>query len=413
MKIYLVGGAVRDSLLGLSVRDKDWLVVGSTPKEMLKKKFQQVGRDFPVFIHPVTYEEYALARTERKNGVGYGGFAINFSSNVTLEEDLIRRDLTINAMAKNNSGNIIDLFQGQKDLKNRVLRHVSPAFQEDPLRVLRVARFAAAFAHLGFTIAKETFILMKSMCRSKELLSLVPERVWKETKKGICTSHPHVFFQILHGCHALNYLFPEIVFFYKHICSFYNLITYSRIIKNGYKEIFRISRISTDVIIRFSYFFQFFSRFYNIPNISTKDYFFYKEPACLIENLCKRLKVSIKTKRLAILMCGFHNFLQTIQIQHTELIINFFNIIDVWRNPKILNKFVYLKFYYSNVCIINKKNISLGKLLLKMFDVIKNISISSIKLKNRFQGIEIRNELNRLRTNRLEKWRFLNNRKIF
>lgn len=407
MKIYLVGGAIRDSLLGLSVHDRDWMVVGGTPEQMLKKNYHQVGRDFPVFIHPITYEEYALARTERKNGFGHKGFLVNFSPNITLSEDLVRRDLTINAMAQDKKGNLIDLFHGKRDLKNRILRHVSSAFQEDPLRVLRVARFAASFAHLGFYVAEKTLQLMKRMCRNQDLLYLVPERVWKETEKGLRTENPHVYFQILHYCDALNFLFPELVFFYQNDAYFFYFSIRMNLIEIGFKEMFRISNITQDLDVRFSYFLQFFSKIYCVPDILTEDYFFYEKPVFLIKSLCKKLKIPVETKKIAVFMCGFYNFLQTIIIQPTELIIKFFNIIDVWRNPGILKKFVYLNFYESSFSNLVQKNINLGSLINQMFDVIKEISVSSLDCKKKFKGIEIRNELNRLRIQRLEEWRSL------
>ncbi|STD22890.1 multifunctional CCA protein [Enterobacter asburiae] len=184
MKSYLVGGAVRDALLGLPVKDKDWVVVGATPEEMLDAGYQQVGRDFPVFLHPKSREEYALARTERKSGSGYTGFTCYATPDVTLEQDLLRRDLTINALAQDEDGQIVDAYGGQDDLRNRLLRHVSPAFSEDPLRVLRVARFAARYAHLSFRIADETMALMTTMTEAGELEHLTPERVWKETENA-------------------------------------------------------------------------------------------------------------------------------------------------------------------------------------------------------------------------------------
>jgi tRNA nucleotidyltransferase (CCA-adding enzyme) len=209
VKSYLVGGAVRDALLGLPVKDKDWVVVGATPK-MLDAGYQQVGRDFPVFLHPQSREEYALARTERKSGSGYTGFTCYAAPDVTLEQDLLRRDLTINALAQDNQGHIIDAYGGQDDLRNRILRHVSPAFSEDPLRVLRVARFAARYAHLSFRIADETMALMTAMTDAGELEHLTPERVWKETENALTTRNPQVFFQVLRDCGALKVLFPEI-----------------------------------------------------------------------------------------------------------------------------------------------------------------------------------------------------------
>jgi tRNA nucleotidyltransferase (CCA-adding enzyme) len=209
MKIYKVGGAVRDKLLGLPVTDCDWVVVGATVEDMLARKFLQVGRDFPVFLHPETKEEYALARTERKSGVGYTGFVVHTSPDVTLEQDLQRRDLTINAIAEATDGALIDPYGGRADLAARVLRHVAPAFSEDPLRVLRVARFAARFAALGFKVAPETRELMRAMTAAGELQHLVPERVWQELHAALLTDAPQVFFSTLRDCGALAVIVPE------------------------------------------------------------------------------------------------------------------------------------------------------------------------------------------------------------
>ncbi|WMC11018.1 multifunctional CCA addition/repair protein [Oceanimonas pelagia] len=210
MKIYLVGGAVRDELLGLRVTERDYMVVGATPKQLLDLGYTQVGRDFPVFLHPHSKEEYALARTERKAGSGYTGFICDFGPDVTLEEDLRRRDLTINAIARSETGELIDPYGGVADIQARVLRHVSGAFTEDPLRVLRVARFAARFHHLGFTLARETQALMQNMAAGGELTALTPERVWKETEKALACDNPQVFFEVLRDCGALAVLFPEV-----------------------------------------------------------------------------------------------------------------------------------------------------------------------------------------------------------
>lgn len=210
METYLVGGAVRDQLLKYPCHERDWVVVGATPDDLIAQGFQPVGKDFPVFLHPQTKEEYALARTERKTGPGYTGFECHTSPDVTLEEDLQRRDLTINAMAQDMRGRIIDPYGGQQDLKAKVLRHVSPAFVEDPLRVLRVARFAARYAHLGFTIAPETLNLMQSIVSSGELNALPGERVWKELERALGEASPDVFFYVLQQCGALESLMPEL-----------------------------------------------------------------------------------------------------------------------------------------------------------------------------------------------------------
>ena len=210
MQIYKVGGAVRDRLLGRPVSEVDWVVVGASAEQMLELGYRPVGADFPVFLHPQTGEEYALARTERKSGRGYGGFTFHASPDVTLEQDLIRRDLTVNAMAEDDQGNLIDPYNGQQDLKARILRHVSPAFAEDPLRVLRVARFAARYAPLGFSVAPETLMLMRQLAESGELAHLTAERSWKEISRALMEPRPEVFVQVLRDCGALAALLPEV-----------------------------------------------------------------------------------------------------------------------------------------------------------------------------------------------------------
>ena len=210
MDIYLVGGAVRDELLGRAHGDRDYVVVGATPDELLAQGFVAVGRDFPVFLHPRTKAEHALARTERKSGRGYRGFVVDADPNVTLEQDLARRDLTINAMARDEHGALVDPFHGARDLEQRILRHVSPAFVEDPVRVLRVARFLARFAPLGFRIAGETMALMREMVANGEVAHLVPERVWAETRKALAEPRPSAFLRSLRECGALHVLFPEV-----------------------------------------------------------------------------------------------------------------------------------------------------------------------------------------------------------
>jgi tRNA nucleotidyltransferase (CCA-adding enzyme) len=210
MDTYLVGGAVRDRLLDRPHVERDFVVVGATPEELLALGYRPVGKDFPVFLHPDTDEQYALARTERKTGPGYYGFATRFSPDVTLEQDLARRDLTINAMAQTDAGEVIDPYGGRRDLEARLLRHVSPAFVEDPLRVLRVARFAARFAPLGFTVAPETLELMRAIVASGEMAALVPERVWVETERALGEASPVTYLEVLRACGALAAVFPEV-----------------------------------------------------------------------------------------------------------------------------------------------------------------------------------------------------------
>ena len=210
MQVYLVGGAVRDKLLHRKVTERDWVVVGATPAQLLAEGYTQVGKDFPVFLHPQTQEEYALARTERKTGGGYTGFSCHATPDVTLEEDLLRRDLTINAMAQSASGELIDPYNGQADLQQRILRHVSAAFSEDPLRIFRVARFAARYAYLGFSVAHETITLMQTMAASDDIRQLSAERVWQETRRALMEDNPEVYFRVLQQCGALKAWMPEI-----------------------------------------------------------------------------------------------------------------------------------------------------------------------------------------------------------
>ncbi|OAI49396.1 hypothetical protein AYO45_02750 [Gammaproteobacteria bacterium SCGC AG-212-F23] len=240
MQIFLVGGAVRDELLKYGHHEKDWVVVGSTPEEMLQKGFRQVGKDFPVFLHPKTHEEYALARKERKTGKGYTAFDFDASTTVTLEDDLKRRDFTINAMAKTAEGVLIDPYDGKNDLDNKILRHVSPAFAEDPVRILRAARFMARYAHLGFHIAPETIALMKTMVANGEVNALVPERVWKECERAFSEKNPECFFSVLNDCGALSVLFPEMQF--------------------SEKNLAKISVAVTDALVRFAAFFHHISQ---------------------------------------------------------------------------------------------------------------------------------------------------------
>ena len=210
LDVYLVGGAVRDELLNRPVADRDWVVIGATPKMLIEQGYQQIGNDFPCFLHPKTKEEYALARTERKSGKGHTGFICDFGPEVTLEEDLSRRDLTINAIAKTESGDYVDPYNGRADLNNKILRHVSDAFAEDPLRVLRVARFAARYADLGFTVHPDTLVLMAQLASNGELDELTPERVWKEMSRALTEPRPSEFFRVLRACGALKTLLPEL-----------------------------------------------------------------------------------------------------------------------------------------------------------------------------------------------------------
>jgi tRNA nucleotidyltransferase/poly(A) polymerase len=247
-KVYLVGGAVRDQLLNLPVIERDWVVVGAMPEDLLQQGYQQVGKHFPVFLHPKTKDEYALARIERKDGHGYQGFSCQFSKDITLEEDLIRRDLTINAMAMDSKGQIIDPYGGLNDLKQKILRHVSKAFTEDPLRVLRVARFAARLYHLGFRIAPETMALMQTIANSGELQYLSVERIWKEFELGFASMQPAIFIQTLKECQALQTIAPML-----HDLSLNDLHRVSPIAQKADSLlIIYLSQLDTQSLARFS-----------------------------------------------------------------------------------------------------------------------------------------------------------------
>lgn len=251
MQTFLVGGAVRDELLGLPVKERDWVVVGGTPEALIEKGFKPVGKEFPVYLHPETHEEYALARTERKIAPGYRGFKIRTSPEVTIEEDLLRRDLTINAIARDPHGRIIDPYNGRRDIELRLLRHVSDAFREDPVRILRVARFAARFAHLGFRVAPETQGLMKSLVESGEIDALVPERVWSELVRALGEKTPVAFVAVLRACGAFKRLFPELERLFGHSLA-PDLYIKTDAGENALLALENASRIDASPVIRFA-----------------------------------------------------------------------------------------------------------------------------------------------------------------
>lgn len=313
MQVYLVGGAVRDALLNRKVVERDYVVVGATPEEMLSQGFTQVGKDFPVFLHPKTQEEYALARTERKSGTGYTGFVCDASSSVTLEEDLLRRDLTVNAIAQDNLGNLIDPYGGKKDLENRLLRHVSEAFSEDPLRVFRVARFATRYAYLGFTIATETMALMQSMAQSGELSTLSAERVWQETKRSLLEKTPHVFFTVLNQAHGLNDWFTELE---RNVDTALETLKTAVDLEKAEKE--NLAK-STDpetsrLIIRFTAL---------LTHLNEEE----------AKRLCGRLKVQNQVSEIVSLACKFKGFLLNAQNSPADLLA-LFNGCDAWRREE-------------------------------------------------------------------------------
>ena len=305
MKVYLVGGAVRDQLLGYPVKERDWVVVGSTPKKLLLEGYQQVGRDFPVFLHPKTREEYALARTERKTAPGYYGFTCDFNPQVTLEDDLLRRDLTINAMAMDADGKLIDPYHGQDDLRDKVLRHVSRAFVEDPVRVLRVARFAARYHHLGFTLASETRSLMYAMVKRGELGHLVAERVWQEWQRSLDEKNPEVFINILRSCGALQVVLPEV----DDLFGIPNPCHYHPEVDSGIHTLMVLSSavaLSTEPMVRFAAITHDLGKACTPMSAWPSHHEHEELGMAVIESLCQRFRIPVDYRDLALLASRFH-----------------------------------------------------------------------------------------------------------
>jgi len=339
MKIYLVGGAVRDKLLGLPVTDRDWVVVGARQNEMLDLGFAQVGNDFPVFLHPQTKEEYALARTERKTAPGHTGFVFDANETVTLEQDLARRDLTINAIAETADGELIDPYNGQDDLAGRVLRHVSPAFEEDPLRVLRVARFAARFHSLGFRVAPETNAIMRKIVHSGELASLVSERVWQELAKALVSKSPDAFVTVLRDCEALGIVLPEIdalfgvpqpAKFHPEVDTGLHLLMclqQARLLSDDPQVLYAtlvhdVGKGATDRTLWPSH----------------KGHETLGLP--LLDAIAARLKVPNDFAKLAALVCEHHTKLHRLEQVDADKALALLEAIDVFRRPERLDKFL-------------------------------------------------------------------------
>ena len=345
MKVYLVGGAVRDQLLGVPVKDRDWIVVGADPATLLSLGYQQVGKDFPVFLNPKTKEEYALARTERKSSAGYTGFICDFSPTITLEQDLIRRDLTINAMAQSEDGEIIDPYGGKQDLENRILRHISPAFSEDPLRALRVARFAARYHSLGFKIASETLSLMAELAQSEELQHLTAERVWLETEKALNEKNPEIYFETLHKTGALRVLFPEIDALYgvpnpvKHHPEVNSFIHTMLVLKQAV-NLTENNPILNKSAVRFAAICHDLGKALTPQNILPHHYGHEQAGIKPTRTLCKRLKVPSYFQELAELTCEFHTHIHKAFELRAETVITLFNRFDVWRKPQRFQEFL-------------------------------------------------------------------------
>ena len=339
MNTYLVGGAVRDKLLKLPIKDKDWVVTGANPEDMLKQGFIAVGKDFPVFLHPKTHEEYALARTERKTAAGYHGFQFHADNKVTLEEDVKRRDLTINALAEDQDGNLLDYVNGQADLDKRILRHVSPAFAEDPVRILRIARFAARFTPLGFTIADETMQLMREMVKNGEINALVPERVWQEMSRALTEPSPDVFIETLRECGALKILFPEI----DRLFGVPQPKEHHPEIDTGVHTMMVLQQaclLTDDPMVRFAALTHDLGKGTTKKEILPHHYGHEERGYFLVKKLCKRYKIPNQYRQLAEITARHHTRVHRAFEVKPKTLLKAFNLTDAFRKPERFQQFL-------------------------------------------------------------------------
>jgi len=396
IKIYTVGGFVRDQLLNIPSKDKDWVVVGATPEQMQQQGYTAVGKDFPVFLHPETKQEYALARTERKTSAGYTGFQFNTDISVTLEDDLIRRDLTINAIAQDENGTIIDPYNGQQDINDKILRHVSPAFIEDPLRVLRVARFAARFAHLGFTVADETLALMQKITDSGEIASLVAERVWQELHATLLTKNPEVFFKVLRECGALKILFPEID------CLFGVPQTkeYHPEIDTGIHTLMVLEQavlLSDDAEVRFAALVHDLGKGLT-PKEEWPRHINHEhrgiEP---VKQLCDRFKVPKAYRELALIVTEYHLNYHRIEELKPATVIKYLKLMDAFRRPERFEKFLLACEADSRGRTgLETKNFKQPKIFRDYFKAANEVDYSKLQNQN-LQGKEFADKLTLIR----------------
>ncbi len=339
MQIYVVGGAVRDQLLGLPVVDRDYVVVGATPAQMLAKSFKPVGKDFPVFLHPETHEEYALARTERKTAPGYYGFSVHAAPEVTLEDDLLRRDLTINAMARDGEGQLLDPYRGRADLDARWLRHVSPAFAEDPVRILRIARFSARYAPLGFQIAPETLDLLRGMVAAGEADHLVPERVWAETVRALGEAQPGRFIETLRQCGALARIFPEL----DRLFGVPQSPAHHPEIDVGAHTLLALAmavQIGADVVTRFAVLVHDLGKGTTPPEEWPRHLGHEQRGADEIRLLCQRLRVPNMYRELGVLTARFHTHCHRALELRPKTLLNTLQGLDAFRKPQRFQQFL-------------------------------------------------------------------------
>lgn len=396
MKIYLVGGAVRDQLLQIPIKDRDYMVVGATPQQMLDLGYSQVGKDFPVFLHPKTQQEYALARTERKTAAGYGGFSCYAAPDVTIEEDLLRRDLTINAIAQDEAGELIDPYGGQQDIQGRVLRHVSNAFIEDPLRVLRVARFAARFHHLGFTIAPETIALMQQIAQSGELEALTPERVFLELDKALDTQSPQIFFEVLRQTHSLGSLFPEI----DALFGVPQPEKWHPEIDTGIHTLMVLEQaalLSQDKAIRFAALVHDFGKALS-PKAELPKHHGHEHTGLVpIKALCERIRVPNEYRDLALLVCAHHQEIHRAFELRPQTIVKLFDKADLWRKPQRLAQLlIACEADMKGRTGFKQHDYPQAQFLKTGFEALLNVAIKPI-IDAGFKGPEIKTELQRQR----------------
>ena len=336
---YLVGGAVRDQLLGHPFSDYDWVVVGATPEDMLSAGFKPVGQDFPVFLHPKTGEEYALARTERKSGRGYGGFVFHTSPDVTLEQDLIRRDLTVNAMAMDSNSTLIDPYGGQRDLAARLLRHVSPAFVEDPLRVLPVARYAARYKRMGFRVAGETLQLMRELAESGELAALTPERTWKEISRALMEPNPDVFIRVLHDCGALKALLPEV----DKLFGVPQPVVHHPEVDTGEHLLLVLeaaARLQLPLAARWACLLHDLGKGLTDPALWPKHHGHEHSGLRAVKAVNARCKAPRDCQELALLTCEYHTHCHRARELKPETLLKLFKTFDIYRRPERFEQFL-------------------------------------------------------------------------
>ncbi|WP_114806307.1 multifunctional CCA addition/repair protein [Vibrio cholerae] len=401
MQIYLVGGAVRDQLLQLPVYDRDWVVVGSSPQAMLAAGFQAVGKDFPVFLHPNSKEEHALARTERKTGVGYTGFACHYAPDVTLEDDLLRRDLTINAMAQDNSGQLIDPYGGQRDLAAKVLRHVSPAFVEDPLRVLRVARFAAKLHHLGFTVAEETMQLMAKIAQSGELQHLTAERVWQEWHKSLSTNHPEVFLQVLRDCGALAVVLPEI----DRLFGVPQPEKWHPEIDTGIHTLMvakQAAQLSDSLPVRFAAQVHDLGKGVTPPSEWPSHKLHCHTGLNIIESLCERIRVPNEFRDLALAVCAQHSNIHRADELKPTTKLKVLGLLDVWRKPERLEQVLLCcEADHRGRLGLENEPYPQREIFLRAYQAALGVAVQAV-IADGFHGKQIKEELDKRRVSAIE-----------